>query len=241
MRVLVVDDDRVLADLIAFTFRREGHEVIQAHSGTAALKRWREDAPDLIVLDVNLPDVPGFSVCQEIRAESATPVILLTVRGGDDDIVHGLGIGADDYITKPFSPRQLIARAQSVTRRFSTPAQPAVLEVGPLRLDPARRELHIEPDRQVELTVLENQLLHYLLINCNRVLPYSSIIDHVWGREGGTPNMVRQLVYRLRLKIEADSTDPIHLKTVPGVGYELKVESTEQRDAGGGTHQNLSR
>jgi DNA-binding response OmpR family regulator len=235
MKVLVVDDDRVLADLIAFTFRREGYEVIQAHSGAAALKRWRDEAPDLIVLDVNLPDIPGFSLCQSIRAESTIPVILLTVRSDEEDIVHGLEIGADDYIAKPFSPRQLIARAQAVARRAaasSSVAQPAVRQAGPLRLDPSRRELQLGAGQTIALTTLENQLLDYLMINAGQVVTYNAIIDHVWGQEGGTPSMVRQLVYRLRLKIEADPSQPTHLHTVAGIGYELRAGPPALNDIG---------
>ena len=117
MKALIVDDDRVLADVLAFTLRREGFQVIQAYDGEAALERWAEEQPDLIVLDVNMPRLDGFAVCRRIREQADTPIILLTVRGEEDDIVHGLKLGADDYITKPFSPRQLVARAQAVLRR----------------------------------------------------------------------------------------------------------------------------
>jgi DNA-binding response OmpR family regulator len=117
MKALVVDDDRVLADLVAFTLRREGFEVTQAYDGQAALDRWVEVEPDLLILDVNLPKVDGFTVCRRVREQADTPIILLTVRGEEDDIVRGLSLGADDYISKPFSPRQLVARAQAILRR----------------------------------------------------------------------------------------------------------------------------
>jgi len=117
MKVLIVDDDRALADVVAFTLRREGFQIVQAYDGEAALQRWNEELPDLVVLDVNLPRLDGFAVCQRIREQSDTPILLLTVRGDEDDVVHGLGLGADDYVTKPFSPRQLVARAQAVLRR----------------------------------------------------------------------------------------------------------------------------
>jgi DNA-binding response OmpR family regulator len=233
MKILVVDDDRVLADLIAFTFRREGYDVIQAHAGKTALRRWEDDGPDLIVLDVNLPDTTGFSLCRTIRADSTTPVILLTVRSDEDDIVHGLSIGADDYIAKPFSPRQLLARAQAVLRRTARSVHPAAREVGPLRLDPARRMLRLKPDREIPLTMLESQLLDCLMVNAGQVLPYDTIIDQVWGPEGATPSMVRQLVYRLRLKVEQDPSNPVHLHTVPGIGYELKPGPAPSSHASG--------
>ena len=116
MKALVVDDDRVLADVLAFTLRREGFDVIQAYDGSAALQRWSEAQPDLIVLDVNLPKIDGFTVCRRIREQTDTPILLLTVRGEEDDIVRGLDLGADDYIVKPFSPRQLVARAKAIMR-----------------------------------------------------------------------------------------------------------------------------
>src|SRR5687768_11568434 len=146
MKVLVADDDRVLADLVAFTMRRETFQVVQAYDGEMAWQRWQEERPDLAILDVNLPKLDGFALCQRIRAESDTPIILLTVRGEEDDIVHGLQLGADDYIVKPFSPRQLVARAQAVLRRAGKAPLPAVRQVGELTLDPSRREARFAPD-----------------------------------------------------------------------------------------------
>jgi DNA-binding response OmpR family regulator len=122
MRVLVVDDDRVFADIVAFALRREGFQIIEAYDGLVALQRWIEDQPDLIVLDVNLPKMDGFTVCRRIRKQADTPIILLTVRGSDEDIICGLESGADVYMTKPFSPRQLVARAQALLRRSHRPA-----------------------------------------------------------------------------------------------------------------------
>src|SRR5688500_14963996 len=117
MRVLVVEDDLALADVVSYTLRREGYEVIAAHDGAAGFERWSADQPDLIILDLNLPKMDGLSVCEKIRKESDVPIIILSVRGDDDDVVKGLALGADDYIAKPFSPRQLVARAQAVMRR----------------------------------------------------------------------------------------------------------------------------
>ena len=117
MKALIVDDDRVLADVLAFTLRREGFQIVLAHDGETALQRFAEEQPDLVVLDVNMPRMDGFAVCRRLRQQSDTPIILLTVRGEEDDIVAGLELGADDYMTKPFSPRQLVARVQAVLRR----------------------------------------------------------------------------------------------------------------------------
>src|SRR5512143_3071237 len=143
MKALIVDDDRVLADVVAFALRREGFEVVQAFDGPSALACWAEEKPDLIVLDVNLPKMDGFTVCQRIRREADTPIIMLTVRGEDDDIVHGLELGADHYISKPFSPRQGVARAQAVLRRAGQIAAPVPRQAGNLQLSNSRREVRI--------------------------------------------------------------------------------------------------
>jgi CheY-like chemotaxis protein len=147
MIALVVDDDRVLADLIAFTLRREGFQVMQAHDGEAALRRWQEVQPSIIILDVNMPRLDGFAVCRTIRQQDDVPIILLTVREEEDDIVHGLESGADDYILKPFSPRQLVARMQAILRRTGRGEKTAVRQTGPLTLDLNRRELRIDDGR----------------------------------------------------------------------------------------------
>jgi DNA-binding response OmpR family regulator len=231
MRVLIVDDDRVLADVLAFTMRRAGFEIIQAFDGEAAIQRWTEDRPDLIVLDVNLPKLDGFAVCRHIREHADTPILLLTVRDEEDDIIHGLELGADDYITKPFSPRQLVARAQAVLRRVGKTPAPAVRQVGGLTLDPSRRELQIGQGETVSLTPLESRLLDYLMLNAGHVLTTEAIIEHVWGPEGGDRDMLRQLVHRLRSKIsQASQTgDDLlpgeYIETVPGLGYGLVVSS----------------
>ena len=234
MKALVVDDDRVLADVLAFTLRREGFQVIQAHDGEAALQSWAEESPDLVVLDVNLPKLDGFRVCQRIREQGDTPIVLLTVRGEEDDIVHGFELGADDYVTKPFSPRQLVARARAVLRRAGKAAAPAIRQTGDLSLDPVRRELRIGQRDAVALTALESRLLDYLVLNAGHVLTGEAIINHVWGAEGADRDMLRQLVHRLRTKIaqaggqdtgDVESNRGIHIETVPGLGYGLIVPS----------------
>jgi DNA-binding response OmpR family regulator len=223
MKALVVDDDRVLADVVAFALRREGFQVIQAYDGTSALERWVEEKPDLIVLDVNLPKIDGFSVCQRIRKEADTPIIMLTVHSEDSDVCHGLELGADDYISKPFSPRQLVARAQAVMRRVAPISPPAPREVDNLVLASSRREVRIGQCKLVSLTHLEGRLLDYLMVNAGHVLTIDAIIDHVWGPRGGDRDMLRQLVRRLRNKIEPDPANPSYINTVPGLGYGLVV------------------
>jgi DNA-binding response OmpR family regulator len=240
MKALIVDDDRVLADVLAFTLRREGFQVIQAHDGLAALELWAEEQPDLIVLDVNLPRLDGFSVCQQIREQADTPILLLTVRGEEDDIVHGLRLGADDYITKPFSPRQLVARALAVLRRAGKTTTPAIRRAGNLALDPSRRELCIDAGQAVSLTPLESRLLDYLMLNAGHVLTADAIIDHVWGSEGGDRDMLRQLIHRLRSKVAQAQRGPdiaapelsraTFIETVPGLGYGLRIPPSSEAD-----------
>ena len=222
MKILVVDDDRVLADVVAFTLRREGFEVIQAYDGAAGLQRWADDQPDLLILDVNMPKIDGFEVCRRVRAQADTPIILLTVRGEDDDIVGGLEIGADDYIVKPFSPRQLVARTKAILRRISGQLHLAEYHLGDLELAPDKREVTLGPGRQpVSLTPLENRLLECLIVNAGRVLTFDTIMDYVWGPAGADRDMLRQLVRRLRAKIEPNPSEPVYIQTVPGLGYGL--------------------
>jgi DNA-binding response OmpR family regulator len=223
MKALIVDDDRVLADLVAFTLQREGFQVIKAYNGEMALKRWHADQPELVVLDVNLPDIDGFTLCRQMRQEADTPIIMLTVRGDDADVVQGLELGADDYIHKPFSPRQLVARIQAVLRRAGKESVPAVRRVGDLILDVRRREAQIDSEKIIKLTSLETKLLDYLMLNAGHVLTGDSIIDHVWGAEGADRDMLRQLVYRLRRKIEPDPANPRYIETVSGLGYGLTL------------------
>ena len=145
MQTLIVDDDLVLADVLSFTLRRAGFDVIVAHDGQAALDRWQAETPDLIILDLNMPKMDGLSVCRRVRAEADTPIIILSVRGEENDIVRGLELGADDYIVKPFSPRQLVARAEALLRRAGVPSAPSdQVTVGDLSLDLSRHEVHCD-------------------------------------------------------------------------------------------------
>jgi DNA-binding response OmpR family regulator len=222
MKILVVDDDRVLADVVAFTLRREGFELLIAHDGLSGLRRWQEDKPDLVVLDVNMPKMDGFEVCRRIRSQADTPIILLTVRGEEDDIVSGLEMGADDYIVKPFSPRQLVARVRAILRRAGAQVHPSDIQVGDLKLVPGKREIVLSSESEpVALTPLEYRLAECLMINAGQVLTFDLIIDHVWGPAGADREMLRQLVHRLRTKIEADPSQPVYIQTVPGLGYGL--------------------
>ena len=222
MKALVVDDDLVLADVVSFTLRRAGFDVIQAHDGKTALERFEAESPEIVILDLELPRVDGLEVCRTIRASSNTPIIMLTVRDSDEDVVTGLELGADDYMTKPFSPAQLVARAQAVLRRSGHAALPRSLSFAGLRLNPERHTLELADQPPVQLTQLEFKLMEILVLNSEQVLAANTLIDHVWGPGGGDRAMLKQLCYRLRRKIESESTSAaFEIEAIPGIGYAL--------------------
>jgi DNA-binding response OmpR family regulator len=231
MKVLVVDDDRVVADLVAFTVRRAGYEAVLASDAASTLRRWQEDQPDLIILDINLPGTPqlkdGIAICQHIRRQSDVPIILLTVRGEENDIVHGLEAGADDYVLKPFSPRQLVARIQAVMRRgrsIENASPHAKLSIDGLDFNPKIREVSLSNGNKKSLTSLESRLLEYLMLNAGHILTMDDLISDVWGASGGSSEMLRQLVRRLRAKIEEDPTKPFYIQNLPGLGYAFRFK-----------------
>ncbi len=219
MKALIVEDDLALSDVLTFTLRRAGFTVQATHDGLAGLEAWQQEKPDVIILDLNLPGMDGLAVCRRIRAESQTPIIMLTVRGGEADIVRGLELGADDYVVKPFSPRELIARVQAVLRRAGQAPGGGTLSAAGLTLDRSRNELQGVGEEPIKLTPLEATLLETLMLNAGRVLTADTLIDAVWGADGGDRAMLKQLVYRLRTKIERDPANPTYVETVPGVGY----------------------
>ena len=220
MKVLLVEDDLALSDVVSFTLRRAGYEVVAAYDGLAALDLYESAAPDLLLLDLNLPRLDGLGVCRHVRALSDVPIIILSVRGEDEAVVRGLEMGADDYMVKPFSPTQLVARIRAVMRRAGVQATPATLEASGLSLDRSRSEVVRPGQSPVRLTALELKLLEALMRDPVRVLPADALIAAVWGPEGGDRAMLKQLVYRLRAKIEGDATTGL-IETVPGIGYAL--------------------
>jgi DNA-binding response OmpR family regulator len=222
MKILVVDDDLVLCDVIGFTLRRAGFEVITAHDGHIAFERWQLEVPDLVILDIKLPGIDGITLCKRIRAQRNTPVIILSVQGTDEDVVNGLDIGADDYIAKPFSPTQLVARIRAVLRRSGLTISPGLLRFEDLVFDVARHEVqHAANAEGIQLTQLESRLLEVLMVSVGQVLPSESLVNYIWGVDGGDKVMLKQLVRRLRQKIEPDPTHPSYIENVPGVGYTL--------------------
>ena len=227
MKALIVDDDRTLADLLSFTLRRAGFETVQAYDAPGAVQTFHQDADNIniILLDVNLPGKGplqnGFDVCRQIRETANVPIILLTVRDDEEDIIKGLNLGADDYILKPFSPRQLVARVQTILRRAKEgqALTPATFSAKDIQFDPNRHEFIRGDAEPILLTRLESRLMEILFLNANQVLPTATLIDHVWGPGGATPDMLRQLIRRLRQKIEPDPGSPQMIQNHPGIGY----------------------
>lgn len=223
MKILVVEDDLALSDVLTFVLRRAGFEVITANDGLAAKKAWQQHQPALVILDLNLPQLDGLAVCRYIRSQGPTPIIILSVRRTDEEIVKGLEYGADDYIIKPFSPTQLVARIRAVLRRAGQLPIPGLLTAGHLSLDRARNEVSRADQPPVRLTPMETRLLEALLIHPGQVLKTDLLINTIWGPQGGDRTMLKQLVYRLRAKIEPIPSEPRFIETVPGVGYALAV------------------
>jgi DNA-binding response OmpR family regulator len=224
VKVLIVEDDLALSDVLAFTLRHAGFETITAHNGLDGLALWQTEDPDLIVLDLNLPGLDGLTVCRRIRAEAQTPIVILSVRGSESEVVQGLELGADDYIVKPFSPRELVARLRAVARRSRQVPDGGALAIAGLVLDRTRNEVSRDGGEAIRLTPLEAGLLEVLMLNAGRVLSSDALVTAVWGIEGGDRAMLKQLVYRLRAKIEPDPAQPRFVETVPGVGYGLVAE-----------------
>jgi DNA-binding response OmpR family regulator len=224
MKILIADDDRELRGLIGFALRQAGYLVLEASDGGAALATFRDEQPDLAILDVNMPVMGGFELCRAIRAEATTPIMLLTVRSSEEDQVHGLDIGADDYLTKPFSPRMLLARVRALLRRGGEVA--LSLPVGEMTLDIERQCVTIQGGAPIRLTQLEFRLLQYLLTNVGHVLTTERLTTHVWGYQGsGDRQLLKQLVHRLRQKVEQDPASPRYIETVPGIGYLLRPDA----------------
>jgi DNA-binding response OmpR family regulator len=226
MKILVVDDDQELVDLISYALRQAAYMVVAASDGAMALEVFERETPDLVILDINLPKLDGNEVCRRLRATSSVPIMMLSVRSGEEDQVRGLDLGADDYLTKPFSPRALLARVRALLRRRGA-EKPAPLVAGDFALDLELQSLTVAGKRPIRLTRLELRLLQLLLVNAGRTVATERLLTHVWGsRGGGDRQLVKQLVHRLRQKIESDAAMPRYLKNVPGVGYILDVEGT---------------
>lgn len=225
-KVLVVDDDLTLTDLLSRYLVRAGFEVETARDGRSALERTRVKPPDLIVLDLMLPGMSGFDLFHSLRKAKEIPVIMLTARGEESDRVFGLRLGADDYVVKPFSPRELAARIDSVLRRtgaaeLSDDGEGGILRFGDVAVDPGARTLR-KNGRTIELTAREFDLLAFLAERPQRVFRRSELLERVWGYSFGSGETVTVHIRKLRQKIEDDPAAPTHLETVWGVGYRLR-------------------
>jgi two-component system KDP operon response regulator KdpE len=221
-RILVVDDEERMVRFIRLNLEHDGFRVIEAFNGTQAINKVRSNLPDLVLLDIMMPDIDGFEVLRIIREVSTIPVIMLTAKGEEDDRVRGLELGADDYITKPFSPRELVSRVKAVLRRTETASGSThgVIEVDSrLKLDFDRREVWVN-DEIVQLRPTEYRLLYHLVQNAGWVISHDQLLAKVWGYEyRDEPHYVRLYINYLRKKIEEDPSNPKYILTERGVGY----------------------
>jgi two-component system response regulator RegX3 len=224
-RILVVEDEESFSDPLSYLLRREGYEVAVADDGPKALEEFDRNGADLVLLDLMLPGIPGTEVCRQLRSRSNVPVIMLTAKDGEIDKVVGLELGADDYVTKPYSSRELVARVRAVLRRGTEPdaQMPAAVEAGPVRMDVERHVVTVN-SRQVAMPLKEFELLEILLRNAGRVLTRMQLIDRVWGSDYvGDTKTLDVHVKRLRSKIEPDPANPRYLVTVRGLGYKYEA------------------
>ncbi len=223
-RIMVVEDEESFSEALSFMLKREGYEVEVAGDGNLAVDVFDQRGADLILLDLMLPGLSGLEVCRMIRSKSQVPIIMLTAKDGEIDKVVGLEMGADDYVTKPFSSRELLARVRSVLRRHGEVEEllPATVEAGPVRMDIDRHVVTVR-GASVSMPLKEFDLLELLVRNSGRVLTRSQLIDRVWGADYvGDTKTLDVHVKRLRAKVEEDPGNPIHLVTVRGLGYKFE-------------------
>jgi two-component system response regulator RegX3 len=223
-RVLVVEDEESFSDALSYMLRKEGFEVAVCPTGPDAIETFDRTGADLVLLDLMLPGLPGSEVCRTLRERSNVPVIMLTAKDSEIDKVVGLELGADDYVTKPFSSRELVARMRAVLRRHGDADEPvsSIMESGPVRMDVDRHVVTVR-SQQVQLPLKEFELLEVLLRNAGRVLTRMQLIDRVWGADYvGDTKTLDVHVKRLRAKIETEPTNPRHIVTVRGLGYKFE-------------------
>jgi DNA-binding response OmpR family regulator len=226
VKVLLVDDDADLLDVTSYALRREGFDVIGATDGLQALRRWTVDQPDVVVLDVGLPKLSGFEVLRRIEQNGATPVILLTALRSEDDIVKGFRLGADDYVTKPFSPRELTMRIRAVGRRGGRAVGDVMtreLRVGEMVLDVEGHEVRVGGMRVVRLTKLEFRILHLLALNLGRVVGSARLVEYAWGYDSGEPGLLKTHICHIRQKLKLPRGRLGDILAVTSVGYRLTV------------------
>lgn len=225
-RILLVEDEPDLADPLAYLLRREGYEVEISEDGPGALEAFRERGADIILLDLMLPGMPGTEVCRQVRQTSGVPIIMLTAKDSEVDIVVGLELGADDYITKPYSSRELLARMRAVLRRVAqaeTEVDERVLEGGRVSLDIDRHTVAVD-GQEINMPLKEFELLEVLMRNAGRVLTRGQLIDRVWGSDYfGDTKTLDVHIKRIRSRIEKNPSEPVMLVTVRGLGYRFEA------------------
>jgi len=225
VNILVVDDDMASVKLTVFLLEDAGYRTFKAYNGQSALEALHEHKPDLVLLDVSMPEINGFDVCRQIRRSSDVPIIFLSARTLLQDRLTGLQIGGDDYLLKPFEPTELLARVQAVFRRSAggLSNRDVRLQRGGITVDPVDRTVRLADGHRVDLTSIEFRLLYYLVRNSGRVLTPDQLLDEVWGYDyENQSNLVPVYIRRLRAKIEADSEHPRHIITVRNLGYIFK-------------------
>jgi two-component system response regulator RegX3 len=225
-KILVVEDEESFSEALAYLLGREGFDVTVADSGPKAIEEFDRVGADLVLLDLMLPGLSGTEVCKQLRQRSDVPIIMLTAKDSEVDKVVGLELGADDYVTKPYSSRELVARIRAVLRRNSdlgdTDPADSILTVGPVRLDTERHVIAINGST-VQFPLKEFELLEFLMRNCDRVLTRTQIIDRVWGSDYvGDTKTLDVHIKRLRAKIEVDPANPVYIQTVRGLGYKME-------------------
>jgi phosphate regulon transcriptional regulator PhoB len=231
-RITIIEDEADIVEMVRYNFRKEGFEVESFSRGKEGLEHLRRNPPDLLVLDIMLPDEDGFAICRKLRAEERLkelPVVFLTARGEEVDRIVGLEIGADDYVVKPFSPRELVARVKAILRRRARTTEPGeVVEIRGLRLDARTQDVTVR-GAAVELSALEFKLLHFLASHPRQIFSRERLLDEVWGRDCSvTPRTVDVHIRRLREKIETHPDEPEYIGTVRGAGYRMLAEARQE-------------
>jgi len=224
-RILIVEDEESFSDPLSYLLRKEGYDVVVAETGPEGLTEFDKNGADLVLLDLMLPGLSGIDVCRTLRQRSSVPVIMLTAKDSEIDKVVGLEIGADDYVTKPYSSRELLARVKAVLRRLAEPEDllPSTIEAGPVRMDIERHTVTVD-GIPTALPLKEFELLEMLLRNAGRVLTRMQLIDRVWGSDYvGDTKTLDVHIKRLRAKIEPDPARPVHIVTVRGLGYKFET------------------
>ncbi len=224
-KILIVEDEESFSEALAFMLKREGFEVEVASDGNKAVELFDRNGADLLLLDLMLPGLSGTEVCKHIRAKSSVPIIMLSAKDGEIDKVLGLELGADDYVTKPFSSRELLARVKAVLRRHGEVEEllPTTVEEGPVRIDLDRHVVSVRGE-QVTMPLKEFDLLEFLVRNAGRVMTRNQLIDRIWGADYvGDTKTLDVHIKRLRAKVEVDPANPVHLLTVRGLGYRFQA------------------